>query len=120
MVRVLLVDDEPANTSLLERFINRTCKASISLASSAEEAIHTIEKEERFDLVVCDYHMPGGEGTKVYDTVSSMEKRPYFLLWTQTHPDELPVVDGPGFLGTVAKSDFRRVCSLVTALDLRD
>ena len=118
-MKVLVVDDEPTNISLLERLIRRCCHATVSRANSADEAIHAVESGEIFDLIVCDYQMPGGQGTKVYDLVCNQdEKRPYFLLWTQTDPGELPEITGPGYLGSVEKSDVRRVCSVVTELDV--
>lgn len=118
MVKVLLVDDEPTNISLLERLIHRCCQATVSRASSADEAIHAVESGELFDLIVCDYQMPGANGTKVYDLVCAQaNRRPYFLLWTQTAASELPDIQGPGYLGSVEKSDVRRVCSVVTELD---
>jgi CheY-like chemotaxis protein len=113
-----LVDDEPANISLLERFINRCCHATVSRANSAEEAILAVESGQIFDLIVCDYQMPGGGGTKVYELVCAQKKvHPYFLLWTQTDPAEIPDIQGPGYLGSVEKSNVRRVCSVVTDLD---
>ena len=118
MVNVLLVDDEPTNISLLERLISRCCHAKVSRAHSADEAILAVENGGVFDLIVCDYQMPGANGTKVYDLVcANQDNRPYFLLWTQTSPDLIPDIQGPGYLGTVEKSDVRRVCSVVTELD---
>jgi PAS domain S-box-containing protein len=59
-VRVLLVDDEPDARELLAEVLT-SCKASVVIAGSVEEAIRLV-KEHRPDVVVSDIGMPVEDG----------------------------------------------------------
>jgi putative two-component system response regulator len=58
--RVLIVDDDASIGRLLERILRKMHREG-SLALSAEEARRLL-KEEAFDLILCDIHLPGESG----------------------------------------------------------
>jgi putative two-component system response regulator len=58
--RVLIVDDDASIGRVLERILKKMHR-ECSLALSAEEA-RLLLKEEAFDLILCDIHLPGESG----------------------------------------------------------
>jgi diguanylate cyclase (GGDEF)-like protein len=61
--RVLVVDDEPMNLELLERSLHR--KYEVLTASGAEPALQILKRGEEIALILCDYRMPGMNGTQL-------------------------------------------------------
>jgi PAS domain S-box-containing protein len=60
-VRVLVVDDEPDARALVQRFLE-DCKAVVTTAGSAAEALARFEAEPPPDVLVSDIGMPGEDG----------------------------------------------------------
>ena len=58
--KVLIVDDDAAIGRMLQRILKKMHREG-SLAQSAEEA-RRLFKEEAFDLILCDIHLPGESG----------------------------------------------------------
>jgi len=59
--RVVLVDDEPANLSLLSQLLTRSGLRNLHLVADSREAPDRIEELDP-DLVLLDLHMPGVDG----------------------------------------------------------
>ena len=72
--RVLVVDDNPANLTILEKQLKRWQMTPI-LVSSGEEALRMLEKEEQVDLVISDMQMPEMDGLTL--TKSLTTKHPH-------------------------------------------
>jgi len=70
-LRVLVVDDEPDAREMLASMLVH-CKARVSTASSAEEALERL-REELPDVVVSDVGMPGEDG---YALIARMRRLP--------------------------------------------
>lgn len=68
--RILIIDDEPLVLRLFESVV--ATRHAVSTASSAEEALQLFAHDESFDLVVCDFTMPGMDGPNL---LSEVEKR---------------------------------------------
>ena len=60
---ILVVDDEPSIVSLLVRYLGSRGHAVVS-ASDGEEALRVAE-QTAFDVVICDYRMPGMDGAEL-------------------------------------------------------
>ncbi|NHN93782.1 hybrid sensor histidine kinase/response regulator [Acetobacter sicerae] len=58
--RILLVEDNPINVTLIKQYIDRK-EWSVITVSSGEDAIHQMEKN-KFDLVLMDLRLPGISG----------------------------------------------------------
>src|SRR4051794_8118278 len=69
--RVLVVDDQPPNVRLLQAILSPR-GYDVRTASSGEEALATLEKEE-MDLVLLDIVMPGMDG---YQVCREIRERP--------------------------------------------
>ena len=67
--KVLIVDDDAAIGRMLQRILKKMHREG-SLAQSAEEA-RRLFKEEAFDLILCDIHLPGESGMDLIQHVIS-------------------------------------------------
>lgn len=63
--RVLLIDDEPLLLRTYQRLLGSTCETVC--AAGGRAAIETLEKDRRFDMILCDLSMPDVDGVAVYD-----------------------------------------------------
>jgi CheY-like chemotaxis protein len=72
--RILIIDDEP----LLGQTLHYAFKGrhEVVISTSGREALSRLEKDARFDLVLCDLMMPDVSGSAVYEEV----KRSYPAL----------------------------------------
>lgn len=72
--RILIIDDEP----LLGQTLHYAFKGrhDVVVSTSGREALSRLEKDARFDLVLCDLMMPDVSGSAVYEEV----KRSYPAL----------------------------------------
>jgi signal transduction histidine kinase/DNA-binding response OmpR family regulator len=74
-LRVLAVDDNPVNLTVLDEMLRRT-GAMVSTAASGREALAALEKGQAdagpFDVLLLDYQMPGMTGL---DIVSEARRR---------------------------------------------
>jgi len=69
-VRVLIVDDEKPVAALVERFIKHLFDAETVVCHNAEETIVAL-KDSKFDKVLTDWNMPGGNGNLVIEAAKN-------------------------------------------------
>lgn len=62
---ILIVDDDPAVLSMLEKYLGRTLKYAVVTAPDGQAAINAAMKE-KFDLCIIDVRMPGLSGPETY------------------------------------------------------
>ena len=81
--RILIVDDQQDWRYLVASTLRVKLKnASLEEANSSHQAIEKLSNET-YDLVVCDYQMPGGSGLKVFEFLDSHpEFETAFILFT--------------------------------------
>ncbi|MHC1610788.1 MAG: response regulator [Candidatus Methanospirareceae archaeon] len=84
-IRVLHVDDEPADLEITRIFLKRKKRGELEIVSvlSAEEALAELERDD-FDAIIADYQMPGMDGIEFLEAVRKSEKyaRTAFILFT--------------------------------------
>jgi CheY-like chemotaxis protein len=68
--RILVVDDEPALCSTIERILRR--EHEVVAVTSAEEATRIIETGERFDVILSDLMMPEMTGMELHALLMQM------------------------------------------------
>ncbi|HHV92887.1 MAG TPA: response regulator [Pseudomonas aeruginosa] len=61
--KILIVDDQPIVVKILERLLSFN-GLKVDYALKPEEAIDKLSKY-RYDLLLCDYDMPGMKGTEI-------------------------------------------------------
>jgi signal transduction histidine kinase len=62
--KVLVIDDEPLITRILQKGLSRH---DVVVTSQARDALSRIEQGERFDVILCDLMMPDISGIDVHD-----------------------------------------------------
>jgi PAS domain S-box-containing protein len=72
--RVLVIDDEPALTKILERLLARDCEVVVTNQGREAIALLVDPDQPAFDVILCDLMMPEPGGEAVYAQVTS--KRP--------------------------------------------
>lgn len=80
MQRILVIDDDPAVTSLLRRGLAYEGYA-VSVAGSGEQGL-ALAREEPPDLIILDVMMPGIDGFAVLERLRSVEPAPPVLFLT--------------------------------------
>jgi len=66
--KVLVIDDEPLITRILQKGLSRH---DVVVASQARDALARIDQGERFDVILCDLMMPDLSGIDVHDYLSA-------------------------------------------------
>ena len=80
--KILIVDDEINILNSLKRSLETTYHVDTALG--AQEAVTTLSKNDnKYDVILCDFMMPGMNGAEFYDYVSltypGLEKRIAFM-----------------------------------------
>ncbi len=84
--KVLVVDDEPVIRSLLSDVLGEE-GLDVVVAEGGKEGIERA-RNDRFDLVFTDVHMPDVNGIEVLKAVKRMEK-PTQVILMDSYPDSL-------------------------------
>jgi PAS domain S-box-containing protein len=90
MIRVLLVDDEPALCDITKIFLEREGDIAVTPSLSAEEALNIIEPEH-FDVVVSDYEMPGMSGIDLLKALNARGLSVPVIIFTGRGREEVVI-----------------------------
>ena len=66
--RILIVDDEATLLASLKRALSR--EMDVVLAESAAETLELLEKDQRFDAILCDIMMPDVTGIDLFEQIA--------------------------------------------------
>ena len=91
-VRVLVVDDEPDIRALLCEELE-SCGASVREAGSGNEVVALLEAGERFEAVISDIRMRGGDGIVVVEAVRRSSGGEHVFVALVTGYSEIEAVD---------------------------
>lgn len=110
-LQFLIVDDQDDILLLILEKILGTFKSTITIAKSGHDAIQALEQGNKFDLIICDFQMPNGDGKLVFDYTRKLSSPVPFILYTAA--SQLPDFEGSNFLGVVAKEDHNKIIQLI-------
>ena len=104
-LRVLLVDDLPANREI-GRLVLEACGCAVALAGSAEEAIEQLAAAA-FDVVLMDVHMPGTDGLEATRRIRTSgrpwSRVPIVAMTANVLPEQVRMCLDAGMDGHVGK-----------------
>lgn len=68
--RVLIADDDPAIRTLIDTVLKRG-PYEITMCDDAESALVAVNRNERFDIIICDFMLPGISGIDLIERLRS-------------------------------------------------
>ena len=81
LIRILLVDDEPALLDIARIFIERDPDLKVTTVPSAFDALKILS-EDGFDVIISDYEMPAMDGIEFLKKIRSDGNRTPFIIFT--------------------------------------
>jgi PAS domain S-box-containing protein len=92
MIRVLLVDDDPAFLEVTKIFLERSGDLLVEATVSAARALSKLKEDrERYDVVISDYAMPEMDGISFLKEVRSLGLEIPFILFTGKSREEVVI-----------------------------
>ncbi|MBB4266907.1 HD domain-containing phosphohydrolase [Roseospira visakhapatnamensis] len=85
--RILVVDDEPANVTLLRAVLTSAGYTALRCCTDPREAVR-LHQEDRFDLILLDIRMPGMDGFMVMETLAPLHKDDFLPVIVLTAHDD--------------------------------
>ncbi len=70
---ILYIEDNPANTILLEQFLGNHSRFKLTTVATAEAGLEII-KEQKIDLVLMDLNLPGMDGFQAQSALATSEQ----------------------------------------------
>ena len=71
--KILIVDDVPSMVSIMKAFLKDVGFFHLASANGGKEAFQKMERTQ-FDIVICDWNMPGMSGLEILKTIKTNEK----------------------------------------------
>jgi CheY-like chemotaxis protein len=104
MARILVVEDNPDNRDLMTYLLN-AFGHEVSAAENGELAIAAI-REGRFELIICDVHLPRMDGHQVVQTLKAdpaLRSLPVIAVTALAMVGDRESLLASGFDGYIAK-----------------
>lgn len=111
MKSVLLVDDEPLITESISLYIEMLGHR-VTTKNSGNSAVAQL-KTDTFDLIICDYLMPDGNGIEVLNFMKGLKLRPLFIYYS-AHVDLITLNDKDVMV--IPKPNVKGLFSLINSL----
>ncbi len=110
-IQTLVVDDCEDVLFLVQKNILNAFQAVVTVSKSGQDAVQLLNNGHLFDLIICDFQMPNGDGKMVFDYVQSLANPIPFILHTSSI--DFPDFKGRDFLGIAAKGDRQLIVQLI-------
>ncbi len=95
-MNILVVDDQTDIREILAFAINHELKGTIVTATSGNKAVEVL-KRQNFDLVICDFNMPDGNGLVVHDYIQKECPKTKFIFCSSELDEVLSKADNVYF-----------------------
>ncbi|MGE4130144.1 MAG: response regulator [Bdellovibrionales bacterium] len=115
---MLIVDDNADYCCLLSKTLEQRIHAHTTSVLSGKLAIEAL-RVGKFDVMICDFEMPGMNGFDVFQAMIAEDLFCPFLLYTNADLSRLPRFEGPGFLGIVKKMEAEKLFKHLDLLILK-
>ena len=116
MTRVLIIDDEPTTTDVLQEMLVGT-QFEVVTANTGERGVQ-ITQQQKPDIVVLDLVMPGMNGWEVCRAIRAFSQVPILILSAVTTSDGVLRILNEGADDYLVKPVPRNVLISVTFIDI--
>ncbi|MDZ7839247.1 MAG: ATP-binding protein [Gammaproteobacteria bacterium] len=116
-LRVLLAEDNPVNQKVISKILERGGH-EVVIVDNGRRALEQLERDDRFDVVICDMHMPvmgGIEAMKLHRFAQPAKHLPFLILTANATTEARQECDEAGADGFLTKPIQAR--TLYKALD---
>jgi two-component system chemotaxis response regulator CheY len=102
---VLIVDDDPSVRSVAATMLRRMAIPNVVSAESGNQALELFRTAvSPFNLVICDWDMPGMNGMEVYSQLrAGHPEMPFLMLTGRNDLDSVITARGSGVSGYLVK-----------------
>jgi two-component system, chemotaxis family, chemotaxis protein CheY len=102
---VLVVDDDEIMRMVICRMLRRLRVGGVAEADGAEEALDQIaQTPDAFDLVICDWNMPGMTGMDLFTRVQAIAPGlPFLMVTGRADTDSMDAAKAAGVPGYIVK-----------------
>lgn len=103
--KILIVDDEPTIRELSRAFLREIGFIRITVVGDGTQALSRLKKES-FDLIICDWIMPGLSGMDVFNQVRedpAIPNIPFLMVTASTEIRKVKEAIHAGVSGYIAK-----------------
>jgi two-component system chemotaxis response regulator CheY len=88
MARILVIDDSDSVRSTLKNLLTEM-QHQVVEAEDGKIALDILEKEQAFDLIMCDVNMPNVDGMEFIErqgSIDNIKTIPTIMCTTESHP----------------------------------
>jgi len=102
---VLVIDDDPSVRSVTSTMLRRMAIPNVAVAENGDRGLALFRTTvPGFDLIICDWDMPGMNGMELYKQVSTdRPKLPFLMLTGRNDLDSVITARGSGVAGYLVK-----------------
>jgi two-component system chemotaxis response regulator CheY len=102
---ILVIDDDPSVRSVTSTMLRRMTIPNVAVAESGDRGLELFQTADpSFDLIICDWDMPGMNGMELYKRVSADHpKLPFLMLTGRNDLDSVITARGSGVTGYLVK-----------------
>jgi CheY-like chemotaxis protein len=102
---VLVIDDDPSVRSVTSTMLRRMTIPNIAVAESGDRGLELFRSAAPpFDLIICDWDMPGMNGMELYEQVrADHPKLPFLMLTGRNDLDSVITARSSGVAGYLVK-----------------
>ena len=111
MKKILVIDDSEMVTSLISEFIEDFLGLVVEVANTSQEGKIFIDKED-YDLIICDFEMPGGNGHEVLEYLTDNKKMTDFVYFSGKY--DLYVDIEPPLVHTFTDKNYEKLFSFLS------
>jgi len=102
-VAILVVDDHPMTRNMVRAILRGVGYSHVDLAESAFHAQECLE-ERRYDLIVCDWNMPGMSGLEFLNLIrEQFPSIPFVMLTAEAYKENVETAIEAGVSDYVIK-----------------
>ncbi|MFP5386741.1 MAG: response regulator [Bacteriovoracia bacterium] len=112
MLSILLVEDDVYLREIYETQLAQDLNCKVSVAFSGNEAIHLLQENTSFNLIISDYSMPNGTGLDLLGYLEKNKANIPFYFYTGTIDLEVKTIY-PVYKGLIHKFNYTELISRI-------